>query len=200
MIDIDTSDFRRVTLDLRYLGRGSKVIAARAINRTLQGVRSGVSKHLRQKITATAKIIRKTIKLHKAYKSHAQPMGWLESRGEALNLIHYRARQTKTGVTFQVRHSDRRTLLRSAFIARLGYEPGVYRRKYKGPKQKIIPHLKYGALPFKYRFKVKALKGPAIPQVLGDEDLMGPILKEAEECLEKNVRHEFEFFVSRMGK
>jgi hypothetical protein len=127
-------------------------------------------------------------------------MGWLESKGEALNLIHYRARQTRTGVTYQVRKSDGRSLLRSAFIAKLGYSAGVYLRKYKGPKQKIKPHLKYGALPFEYRFKVRAAKGPAIPQVLGDEDVMGPILKKAEDRLGKNTRHELEFFVSRMGK
>ena len=145
--------------------------------------------------------IRSTIKLHKASKSHAQPVGKLESKGQALNLIHYRARQTRAGVTFQVRKRDGRSLLRSAFIADLtGGATQVAWRKYKEPKKKAKPGMKYGALPRKYKLPIDVLKGPAIPQVLGDEDVMGPILNKAEERLDKNARHELEFFVSRMGK
>jgi hypothetical protein len=60
--------------------------------------------------------------------------------------------------------------------------------------------MKYGALPRKYRLPIRVLKGPAIPQVLGDEDIMGPILKKAEERLDKNVRHELEFFLTKLKR
>jgi hypothetical protein len=187
--------FKKAVSKINKISRGTGKVKARAVNRTLTGMRTDAVREIQKEITPKAKVIRSSFKIKKAYQSH--PKGSLTSEGRPLNLVHFRARQTKKGVSVQVKKQKKRKLLKHAFIAKLGYKPRVYWRKYKGPRKKVRP-INYAALPFLFRFPVKPLHGPRIPDILSNDDVMNRLEEKADERLKKNFNHELKYFLGKL--
>ncbi len=208
-------DITRTTLMMMGLGgKKADTVMARAVNRTLTSVRAQCARKIGEDITPKISTIKAHIKQKKAYKTN--PIGWLECSGRPLNLIHYRARQTKKGITVQVKKNKPRALLRHAFIADIGggkvYRndprfsgttqskkgPQVYWRKYSGPRKPATPGRRYAALPYEYRWPLKNLTGPRIPDILADDEVMIPILADAKDKLTGNLKHEIDFMLDKL--
>jgi len=172
----------------------------RAINRTLSGVRTDAVSEIRNQAPLKAKVVRDTMRIHKA--SLVDPSGKLESRGHGVPLIHYSARQTKKGVTFSIHKGGKRDLLTHAFIAamRSGHR-GVFTRqglKKHATGKKPTPGVAYAALPRRYRLPIREEFGPAVPTIMGMDRVYKKIQGKAGKRLKKNFDHELKYLLSKL--
>lgn len=212
-VEVNKDDMRRATFMLKGIKNGAGTAIARAINKTLTTVRKQASDEVGKEIALKRTVIKEHISLKKAFKTN--PIGWLQCTGKMLNLIYFgNPRQTREGVTVKVYQGTGRALYKHAFIADIGggkvytKDPRfsgitssrlggqVYMRKYKGggPKR---PNMNYAALPFKMRFPLINLKGPAVPDILANQKIMTPIVTRANEKFNANFKHEVEFLLSQ---
>ena len=53
-------------------------------------------------------------------------------------------------------------------------------------------------MPKKYRLPIKQLYGPSIPAIFGKDPVINPVLKSADERLEKNLKHELDYELRRL--
>ncbi len=192
------ADVRRALSEIQ--GAAPRVIS-RALNRTFTGVRTDITQEAGKEITAKASTIRDTVKITNA--TIAKPSGLVASVGKPLPLISFSARQTKKGVSVQVRKNKARTVLPSTWIGTMktGYK-GVFRREYReqsgAGKRASRPGMKYGRLPKKYRFKIVQKFGLRVPDIVGNEPVMVRILAKASARLQERLKHETEYELSRL--
>ncbi len=198
-IEINKQDLANIESAMAGIKNGYKKVLVRSLNKTIAGVRTDAVREVGKEITPKAKIIRKTFKLFKA--NYANLSASVKSTGWPLPLIHYLARQVKKGVSYKIRKRiPKRLVLKHAFIATMesGHK-GVFWRKFKGtPTKKVKPNLNYGALPEKYRLKIKEQYGPSVPDIMGDDKQMKPILEKAGNRLSKELDHQLEFELSKL--
>jgi len=141
--------FKEIQGDLKKIGKGSRKVAIRSLNKTLPGVRTDLTREIRKEVTLGAKEIRSIIKVFKAHADKARVEGAVMVEGEKrFSLMKYRPkpRQTKLGVKVKVKPQSSPALLRHAFIATMksGHE-GVFWRRYKGEGGTRLPiHERFG--------------------------------------------------------
>jgi hypothetical protein len=205
-IQINQADLDRVKTMLRGIDNVAPKVLSRAINDTLAGVKTDASTEIRNIITAKKSAVDGTFRTVKA--TVTQFSGLFESKGKPLPLIDFSARQTKAGVSVQVKKKNPRTVLTGAFIAAVrtkeqaaagstGHQ-GVFWRVYRGGVKGPVKKIAYGRLPRKYRLPIKQLFGPRIPDILGDEPVMAVVLKKADDRLHKNMDKELNYELSKL--
>ncbi len=213
-LKLDDSDLQRAAKELaRFGSRSLPQVAARAINKTLTGVRTDAVREIQKEITPKATIIRRHMSIFRANKNHLS--GEVKSEGRPLGLIHYKARQTAKGVTVHVKKKKGRKLLRAAYIkrsmARTGGRSGawveggksVFRRDfwgedYFGPQKSKRKNIPYARLPKKYRLPISRLAGPRVPDIMGNRPVMAALDKKALVRFKKNFDHELEYKLSKL--
>lgn len=200
-VEVNRSDLAEVERTLTGVKNGYSKVVSRSLNRTITGVRTDSVKEIQNVITPKATVIRKTFKMVKATK--VSLIAAVKSSGGPLPLIHYKARQTKRGVTVQVKKKSSRALFPGAFIATMpkSKHVGVFQREYKDkrlPAKKARTGLAYGALPKKYRLPIKQLYGPRVPDIMENTDVMKPILKKAGDRLQKELNSQLNFEMSKL--
>lgn len=112
----------------------AKQALARAVNRTLEQSRTAMSREIRSEFNLPARKVNEALRVNRAnFKGGRFSIeGSLESpakRGRSLNLINFGARQTRQGVTVQVKKGGPRKLIPGAFIANNGRT--VFKREGK---------------------------------------------------------------------
>lgn len=114
-----------------------------ALNRTADGVQAEAIRRIRETHKIQAQVVRRAFVIRRAYAGRLQSMVY--ASGRPLNLIGFGARQTKKGVTVDVKGT--RKLIPGAFIATLPNNSyrGVFSRKGKA------------------RFPIKALTTVSVP-------------------------------------
>jgi hypothetical protein len=214
-IKIDQEDFRRVQSMLADIKSIAPRVAMRAINKTATGTKTDTSAAIRAEITAKKSAVDKTIKVTKATESN--PTAYIASTGKPLPLMDYGARQTKWGVSVQVRKDRPRKVVFGTFLATMknGYE-GVFWRKWhdkgignKGRLEMAINKKGYfwsaktqryipmAALPKEYRLPLEELFGPRVPDIMSNDPVMKVILAQASTRLDANLKHEAEYELSK---
>lgn len=214
-IRVDESDIRRINNMLGDFRGVPERVTVRALNKTLTGVRTDASAAVRAEVTAKKAAVDKTFKIQKATSANMRAV--ISSTGKPLALIDYAARETKKGVSVQVRKDKPRKVVPGAFVATMGSgHKGVFWRRWhenRGIKlnktetaisrsgfvwssraQRYIP---MAALPRKYRLKIEERYGPRIPDIMSNAPVMKEILNQAGERLRDNLRHETEYEVNR---
>jgi len=130
---INVHDLERVKDDLADLSREMPHVAVRAINKALTGVKTDMKKLVREEYNYKAATLDKRMTATKA--TRANLTGVIVSKGGAVHLTDIaETRQTKAGVSVDVRKSTGRQLIPRAFIA-TGRNSGkkiVFRRKVEG--------------------------------------------------------------------
>lgn len=195
-IKIDEADLKKVRdmfSDMKDMGTK---VAVRALNKTLTGVKTDASSAIRDEITASKKAVDGTFTMEKAGSAKVQAS--IASTGKPLPLSEYSARQTKKGVSVQVKRSRPRTVIPGAFIAAMksGHK-GVFWREWRGQKRAKREGVRYGMLPRKYRLPIKQLYGPRVPDIMSNDPVMKVILDKAGERLHNNLAHEAEYELSK---
>jgi len=161
---------------LQGIKNGSRKAIVRALNKTVGtttgGVRSDASKAVAGSINLAQTVIKKDFSVAKA--TYSNLSAHVRAKGLPIALGKFKGtRQTKKGISVQVKKNRPRKVIRRAFIPKLksGHK-GVFWRTGKE------------RLPIDQRF------GPRVPDILSNEPVMNPILEKAEVRLDKNFAHE----------
>jgi hypothetical protein len=194
-IKMDEADLAKVLTMCEGLKNAAGKVTVRALNKTLAGVKTDASSAIRAEITASKSAVDGTFKTEKATTTRVRAA--IASTGKPLPLIEYSAKQTKKGVSVQVKRARPRKVIAGAFIADLksGHK-GAFWREWHGQKKQAKQNLPYGKLPRKYRLPIKQLYGPRVPDIMSNDPVMKIILAQADERLHKNLMHELEYELS----
>ncbi len=200
-IKINEAQLADVKTMLRGMDKLANTVIVRAMNKTLTGVKTDASTEIRKEITATKKVVDATFVISKATASaNGFTGGSIRSTGRPLPLISFSARQTKLGVSVQVKRNRSRKVIPGTFIATMkSAHKGVFWREWHGggkasPKKKIP----YGRLPREYRLPIAERFGPRVPDILSNEPIMKSVLDQADERMRKNLDHELSFEMSKL--
>jgi hypothetical protein len=196
-IELDKAALAEVKVALAGVENGASRVLSRAINKTLDGVRTDSVNEIANDITPKKSVIRKTFTVKKTTASNLE--GRTSSKGKPLGLIHYLARQTKKGVSVKVKRNGKRSVIPGSFIAKAKGATNVFWRQYKGPKTKPRPGFKYGVLPkHPYRLPIERLTGPRVPDIMDKPEVMAAILAAADARLDKNLSNQIDYELSRL--
>lgn len=180
-----THDFEGLAKQINSLA--SEVAAqatSRAVNRTMEQARTAMSREIRNefvlpaaKVNAALRIIRASVKggvfqIEAALESPSQ-------RGRSLNLINFGARQTKQGVTFRVRKSGGRKLIRGAFIGNKGRT--VFIREGKR------------------RLPIKPLQMIGVPQMFNTQRINARVVQTIKDKFPEIFAREAKFYTDRFN-
>jgi len=200
-IQIDQHDLRKIEEMFSDIGKSPAKVFVRSLNKTLTGVKTDASTAIRGVVTAKKADVDKTFSISKA--SEKTLSASITCTGKRLPLYTYSARQTKKGVSVQVKRANPRTVVPHAFVAKMkSRHVGVWVRDYvpRGKSGRTVsadPQIRYGRLPRQYRLPIRELFSMRVPDVMGYEPTMKTILKQAENRLQKNLMHEMEYELSK---
>ncbi|MBN2397100.1 MAG: phage tail protein [Deltaproteobacteria bacterium] len=185
-VEINQSQLNRACLLLSTVKCGAAKVTARAINRTLSGVKTDASAEIRNEITATKKYVDRTFKIQKA--STVNLRGAVSSTGRPLPLIAFSTRKTKKGVSVLVKKGRTRKVIPHTFIATMksGHEGVFWREKVGG---KMVG-----------RLKILQRYGPRVPDIFSNESVMKTVEAKANERMTKNLSHEIDYELLRSKK
>lgn len=194
-IQLDERDVNAVVKALQGIKGGARTAIMRAVNRALTGVKTDMAKETTKILNITQKRVKKDISVRKASKQNLS--GRVDSAGKPINLMQFKAKQKKKGVSVKVLKQGGRKTIPGAFIfvGKNQNELVGWRKKtgssaqYIGTKKKD-PSMEYGALPKKYRLPIEGLSGPRIQDITGRDDVMKKIEVGAGERLEKELAHQ----------
>jgi hypothetical protein len=204
-INMKRDDIEKVRFMLSEVKNAPARVISRAINKTLTGVKTDASTAVRGIITAKKSAVDKTFKSSIATLTNLS--GAFQSTGRPLPLIDYAARQTKAGVSVQVKKLKPRKVIPGTFISTVrssqqaeagsAGHTGVFWRVYRGDK-KPVKKTGYSKLPKKYRLPIEQKFGPRVPDILSNEPVMAGVLKKADERLHTNMERELNFELSKL--
>lgn len=135
-----TTNERLVREAFRRLGdRQARAAIARATQRAGQGARVEAGKEIRGEITLKAGAVRSAITVSRA--SPSRPVVEVNVSGKGVPLGRYSVRQTKTGVSVQVKRGNARKIIKGAFVAtmRSGHRGVWWRQKTASGIAKRLP-------------------------------------------------------------
>ena len=171
MIQISEEGLARANALLRHIPGAFPKAVARAANRALDGMRTDAAKETRQRYFVTAADVRKTITLRKAGPGNMQAA--MISRGKRRGLEEYRVTP----------HAGKRGGAKAAVKREGGLKPIPKAFFLPGKKP---PFIRVG----KARREIRALRGPAVPQILKNEETVEALEMGAAERFAKRLNHE----------
>lgn len=183
-------DTKGITASLGKVMKDQQKAIVRALNKTADQARTAASQEVRAAgYNIKASAIKSSFSITKASKGRLVVV--LKATGRPIGLINYGARQTKSGVSVQVKAG--RTILRHAFIATMpsGHR-GVFER-IGNTHKRIVRNGKAlrTALP------IKELFGPSIPQSLANAAVEAAIMAKIRQKFPESLRHELAFIASK---
>ncbi|SEM75168.1 Prophage minor tail protein Z (GPZ) [Syntrophus gentianae] len=197
-ISIDPIDQARVRNILSGMKNMGERVLSRSLNKTITGVKTDASTEIRQELNAKKAAVDETFTLNKA--TIKKLSASIVSTGKPLALIDFvGTRQTNKGVSVLVKKTGARKIIPGAFIATMkeGHK-GVFWRNWHGVKRTKSTKIKYGALPKKYRLPMSERFGPRVPDILGNDSVMGTVLKKASDRLHTNIESELNYELGKL--
>jgi hypothetical protein len=170
---------------VRALGPAANQATARALNRAIAGVRTDSVREVRKEYSVAPAAVRKSFRVHRAKR------GFLEaeavSTGGRIPLVKFGARPSspgkrkpRIGVSVQVKRA--RKVVPGSFVARMkSGHVGMFTRDGDG------------RLPISQKF------GLSVPEMIGNDEVMARIQAGADDRFNKNLAHELDFALSKMG-
>lgn len=174
-IRIDGTEIRKVELRLGQLHKKAPTVMARALNRAAQTARSTSVNEIRKEYVIKAKDIRSTMRIKKASRSKLGAL--LVSCGNLIPLDQFkfkpkqpRPKNPPKSLKVSIKKTGYKDLFH-AFVADIG---GL--KIYQRTTTKRLP--------------IRRLTGPAVPQMLGQNNIRQRVLQSAYETYEKRLDHE----------
>lgn len=156
--------------------------AISALHKVVAQARTAMSREIRAEFNLPASTVNDGLRIQRASR-HQGFMSWeavLESpsrRGRAMNLIHFGARQTKTGVSVQIKRGAGRKVIASAFIANKGRT--VFRRVGKA------------------RLPIEPVQTIAVPQMFNAQRVNAKVLRFIKDKLPSVFENEARYFLGK---
>ncbi len=200
-MSVGTVDIARAKRAIVGCAEISPQVMARAINRTLTGLRTEAVDAIAERLNVTKRRIREDFSIKLAHWSNLN--GILFARGRRINFASFiGVRQTQKGVTVEILKGTQRTLFKQAFIWERTTRSGdsaetVMQRKwhaFQRPKRNIS----YGALPKRFKLPIQALSGPSPESQMARPEIMQRLLQAAGDRLVKELDHELNYELSKL--
>ncbi len=184
-IEITNSKAGLLSTFVKAFGAQAKQAVARAVNRTVKGVRTDAVKAAIREYSIKPPIVRKSIKVEQALNGSLEAAAI--ATGKRIPLIHFEARPKQPGgrrpikgVSVQVKKE--RKVLKGSFLARLkSGHVGVFQREGDD------------------RLPIEEKRSLAVPQMLENQDVIEEIQEKAENRFDKSLSHEIDFALQKMG-
>lgn len=218
MVKIEV-DAKGVIARIRDLPLAYRKAAARAVTDAMRQAQTQASKTIRDTYPVTATDIRKATRVIPANAKQPEPTAAIEASSRALQkggripLIAFKAKQTRAGVTAQIRKGEPRRLYPGAFITTLksGHR-GVFRRVFGrgGIKQvlwfkgigrhrgKTVYRTKTGA-EVRADLPIAELMGQSVKNMYRDERVFHAVGNKVREVYERLFKHHLAFYQRRQG-
>ena len=169
---------------IKAFGHAGKAGTARALNRAAQGVKTDAARETRKEYKIKARDIRDSLRISRATPNKLQAMAL--GSGNRIPLVKFGARPAQPGGRRPAKgisvHVKSRKVLKGSFVARTGSgHVGVFTRKGKA------------SLPIEQKF------GPAVPEMIGNPDVLERMTQGAKERFEKNLDHEINRSLEKLG-
>lgn len=196
MLTIDVrADIERAVRALTQLQRAVVPTAtARALNKTAAQAKTQAARAIRDRYNISSRLIGRHIHLHRSTPSVLTAR--VTAEGEKLPVLAFGARQTKRGVTVQIKRGARR-LIRSAFIAttRSGHR-GVFARGQYGGRAFVRRTQRIRAYP-KPDLPITELFTVGVPQGFSNRLVLDALERKVRERFPALFAHEIQFALSR---
>ncbi len=156
--------------------------AISALNKVVAQARTAMSREIRKEFNLPASTVNDALSIGRAWRGQGF-MHWeakLESpsrRGRAMNLIHFSATQTKSGVSVKIKRAGARKVLAGAFIANKGRT--VFRRVGKA------------------RLPIEPLQTIAVPQMFNAQRVNAVVIQFIKDKLPTVFASEAKLYLSR---
>lgn len=177
MIKVDAEKIKEVEKQLGSFSNKAPTVISRALNRAAENARTNAVKKAREEYEIKAKDVRGTISITKANKSFLGAR--VESKGERIPLDRFkvspknpRPKKPPKVLKVAVKKNGLKDLI-GAFVADI-HGNKVFTRKGKS------------------RLPIERLFGPAVPQMLGNQDVKAFIESEAQKVFDKRLDHEIQ--------
>ncbi len=185
-IEINKDDIQNAETFIKGFGKEGERAIIRSMNRAIMGVRTDSVKAVKQEYNVKPTAVRKSFQIQKAKGNIFQAIAI--ASGNRIPLINFGARPNKPGcrkpaVGVRVKVKKTPKVLKHSFVARMR----------KSGHVGIFQRLGKDRLPIDQKF------GPAIPQMLGNPQVRDEIRKNALSRLSKNLNHEIDFALQKMG-
>ncbi|MGH8519860.1 MAG: phage tail protein [Gammaproteobacteria bacterium] len=196
MLTIDVrADIERAVRSLTEIQRAIVPKAsARALNKTASQAKTQAAREIRTHYNISTRVIGRHIELSRA--TPATLVAALKATGDKLPVIAFQARQTKRGVTVQIKRGRRR-LIPHAFIATLrsGHKGVFARGKYQG---RSFVHRSKRVRPYpKPDLPIAELHTVGVPQGFSNRVVLEALERKIRERFPPLLAHEIAFALSR---
>lgn len=200
-LTMSETDRLKVMAMLAGVRNGTPKVISRAVNKTLDGVKTDADKEIRSIITMKKTDVMKTFSTKKATVSSLSAR--VICAGKPASLIKFDNTQRKTGISVKVLKSSKRTVLEHAFYASMkdqeaGKGKWIAERKYKGQRQPARKNIAYAAMPEQYRLPVERLTGPRLTDIMGKPTVLKRIESQANDRLHKNINQQLNYELSKL--
>lgn len=198
MIDIDLENGTLDDLDLKQFSEEFrfKIIPqsiARALNRAATAGRTQASKSLRADYTAKAAAIKSGLSIRRATKRKAEAV--ILGFGSPLPLSSFSARQTRRGLSVNVKRSTGRHVIKGGFKGSGSLPSSRFFHRTGEPKR--VPSKGRYAGTNTRREPIAQLFGPSVPQMLKNAGVENAVLERASEVYVSTLESDLKY---RIGK
>lgn len=191
--DAQLSDIRRMLGDL---SSNAPAVMRRSINKTLTNTKTFSSKKIRENFKVKASRVKEDFK--KSQNATNQTLwGVLRCKGTRISLMQFGARQVKKGVTYQIRKRGGRKTIPGGFVATGKNANQLVFVRTNRTGGIVNPFVRYGRLPHRYRFPIRAPLGPSIPTMM--EHSLRDIQTYGGERLQVNIGAEVSYALQKYG-
>ena len=208
--------FSEVERKLGSLKNKAGAVMINVLRRVQSNVRKNISKKVLKRYAVKSNEIKKTVHYNKPKRSELNASVWVE--GGTLPLIKFKVKPQDViklkgikavgsyvdgGVKYPGRQRYKYKVLKStslkksetAFVQKMqNGHIGLFRRIYQNYGSKINYNVKRKFA----NNKIEELHGPSVPQMVGNEEVMNPILKEAEAVYNRRIIHELNRVLGRL--
>lgn len=198
-VQVDQSQLARIENTLRFIGNESNIALSRAINRTIDGVRTDATDIIAEAVALPKTFIRsggskageKTFNIVRA--TPQTPTGSIRTQGANVPLLQYsNQRGVKKAyakkIVVEVKRGQGKHTMKHVFIPVLesGHR-GIY---------KLVPGQKAST----GRTRIKELYGPRIPDILSNKENFDKLMQAAQGRLDARLAHEVDYILDQGGK
>lgn len=220
-IQLETPDMKQIASQLGDMKQKAPVVMARAINRTVTHLSVQIGKEVKKKYAADrlrVKDVKNTLKIEKADPSNLS--GKVVSTTDKRIPLYRFLTNPKKPVPKNPPKFYQSQVLKDGSLKNLSGNPGEYSkafiammnnghvgvferdlnpkrelesRKNKKPKRQIRPKLQ--ELDDEKKQRLVELTGPAIPQMIKAERVSDVLIKDANEFLQRQIKHDIAYFL-----
>ncbi|MBP2654247.1 MAG: hypothetical protein H6Q73_1816 [Firmicutes bacterium] len=184
MIELNAEGIAKAHVLLSHIENGASKAISAALNRTVDGVKTDVTRKVAETYDIKAKDVRASLKAQKS--TMATLNASVSGKGSPIPLIKFRVTPNKLG---QQRTG---TVLRAS-AKRSGGKPipGAFLAQFKSAHIGVMQRVGKNRLP------VKELYGPAVPQMMSENKVRQYVMDGANDRFEKRLDHEIERLLNK---